>query len=121
MKFEVARTIVIGRANGRCEVCGGPGYEYSHRRTRSVGGLHQHCPCNGVWSCRTCHTKMHAGPEAAREKGLHVSRYVEVPAFVPVRFITGWWMLRCDGTGEFLPDSRVVLQDGQPLDLKIGF
>lgn len=105
MSETTARKLVRERAKGRCEVCGGPGYEYSHRRRRNIRG-HAWCPCNGVLSCRTCHAKMHAHPERARELGLHVSAFEESPSEVPVTLLVGEVRLFCDGTFEFLQGAR---------------
>lgn len=95
--LQQVRDIVIRRARGRCEVCGGPGQEFSHRRTKSVHGEHRHHACNGIWSCRRCHADMHDHPERARRLGHHVSRYKE-PWSEPVFLKGGWWLLHCDGT-----------------------
>lgn len=105
--LSVAREVVFTRARNRCEVCGGPATDYSHRRTRSVVGEHQHCPCNGIAACRTCHTRMHDHPETARGDGLHVSRYVQRPSDVPVRLKGAWWLLTCEGTMS-LTDRRAM-------------
>lgn len=96
--LSVAREVVFTRARNRCEVCGGPATDYSHRRTRSVVGEHQHCPCNGIAACRTCHDRMHKHPQAARADGLHVSRYVPRPGDKTVRLKGALWLLACDGT-----------------------
>lgn len=96
MKETRARELVRKRANGRCEVCGGRGYEYSHRRRRSIRE-HSWCPCNGLLACRTCHARMHEGPVEAQVVGWHVSIYEE-PATVPVLLAGGrYWLLDCEG------------------------
>lgn len=98
--LDAARGMVFGRSLYRCEVCGGVGREYSHRRTRAVGGEHQHCPCNALLACSADHRRMHDGPEVARRLGWHVSRYVDEPGTVPVWLPPrgGWFLLGCDGS-----------------------
>lgn len=96
MKETRARELVRKRANGRCEVCGGPGMEFSHRRRRSVRE-HRFCPCNALLACQSDHRRMHASPEEARSYGWHVSIYEE-PATVPVLLAGGrYWLLDCEG------------------------
>lgn len=98
--LESSRGYVYGRSGYRCEVCGGVGREYSHRRTRAVGGEHQHCPCNALLACSADHRRMHSSPVAARANGWHVSRYVDEPGSVPVWLPPrgGWFLLGCDGS-----------------------
>lgn len=103
MSQTTARKLVRERARGRCEVCGaGRGYQFSHRRTRSVRDAHTWCPCNGVLACATCHAKMHANPEWARSVGLHVSSFVAEPGDVPVSLVVGTVRLDCIGGVTFL-------------------
>lgn len=109
-----ARLLVRRRANNSCEVCGGPGYQFSHRRTRSVRDEHQWCPCNGLLACQTCHSVMHRNPENARAWGHHVSSFVDLPGEVPVHLLGRWWMVRCDGSYSWAPDKHVSLIDGTP-------
>lgn len=110
----MAREALLRRAGRQCEVCGGVGRDYSHRRTRSVKDAHQWCPCNAVWACRTCHDAMHAAPAQARERGHHVSRYVEEPATIPVRLRGRWFVLLCDGTKIPVADTLVRVAYGTP-------
>ena len=86
----------------RCLRCGSPNAsEYAHRRTRSVRGEHQHCPCNGAYLCRTCHQWCHANPTTALHEGFMVSRHVTDPGMVPVDTWYGTLLLRCDGDIDF--------------------
>lgn len=104
MRETKARELVRKRANGRCEVCGGNGYQYSHRRRRSVPD-HRWCPCNGLLACATCHVRMHQGPKTARTVGWHVSIFDE-PAQVPVLLFGGrYWLLDCTGNATEVMDS----------------
>jgi hypothetical protein len=98
-----ARKAVYVRSRGRCEGCGGTATDYSHRRTVAVRGQHQWCPCNALHLCRTCHRWAHDNPEAARERGWHVSRYVDDPGTVPAVTIAGTFILDCEGGGSHLP------------------
>lgn len=95
-----ARDLVRARAHHRCERCMAPAPNgaWHHRRPRSVVDEHQHCPCNGVWLCHTCHRMVHAHPEAARDTGWIVSRWVEDPGTVPVTRRFGTWQHDCHGT-----------------------
>lgn len=110
---RMARMLVTMRAHHLCEVCGGRGYEYSHRQTRGVQA-HRWCPCNAVWSCRTCHAGMHDSPVTARSQGLHVSQFAPEPSAIPVHLSVGWCLLYCDGGGDVLEDSQVVVEHGIP-------
>ena len=103
---SVARRVVFARAKNRCEVCGGPGQEFSHRRTRAVRDQYTDTPENGLCACRTCHKRMHDNPERARELGHHVSRYTKFPGGVPVYLKGAWWLLCDDGTMA-LTDRRI--------------
>lgn len=109
-----ARNTVAMRAHHLCEVCGGRGQEFSHRRTRAVRDDHLWCPCNALLSCHTCHATMHAGPVEARRVGQHVSRYIAEPATVPVQLSVGWAMLDCDGGGRVVPAEQVIDEYGTP-------
>lgn len=97
---DEARTIVKRRARWRCERCGAPapGGHWHHRRSRSVHDAHQHCACNGVWLCHTCHTWVHQNPAKAREAGWIVSRFTVNPYAVPVPTYLGERTHECDGT-----------------------
>lgn len=85
--------------------------EWHHRRTRNVVDLHQHCACNGVLLCHTCHTYLHANPEEARGHGLIVSSYEDQPFTVPYRQgLAGLWVQNlCDGTQQWVPAKRVQI------------
>jgi hypothetical protein len=66
-----------------------------------VVDAHQHCPCNGVLLCRTCHTWVHAHPLMARLAGLIVSRHVSEPWTVPISTPWGERYHDCLGTYHF--------------------
>lgn len=97
-----SRDLVKARAHHRCERCEAPAYngDWHHRRTRSVDDEHQHCPCNGVWLCRTCHRWAHDHPDEARRSGWIVSRWVNEPGTIPVHRRFGLWRHDCHGTRE---------------------
>lgn len=92
-----SRNLVKGRDFGRCIRCAGRGTAWHHRRSRSVVDEHTHCPCNGVWLCKTCHDWVHAHPFEARTAGWIVSRHVEQPSDEPVDSHFGTLLLMCDG------------------------
>lgn len=58
---------------------------------------HQHCTCNGVWLCPTCHTQVHARPFDSRSKGWIVSRHQAQPGSVPAKSHFGELILECNG------------------------
>lgn len=91
--------MVRQRDRHRCQRCGSPTPrgQFHHRRTRAVVDKHQHCACNGIWLCHTCHTWIHANPVKARDTGFIVSRYVEVPATVPAQTWMGLRHQHCNG------------------------
>lgn len=93
-----SRLIVGDRDRNRCVRCGGRGYEWHHRRTRAVRDVHQHCACNGVLLCRTCHTWVHQHPAEARPLGLIVSKFNATPFAIPVVTVWGTRFHDCDGT-----------------------
>jgi hypothetical protein len=100
-----ARVIVRERAMARCERCGMPvmpGHVH-HRRSRSVHDRHQHCACNLVLLCGTCHSWAHAHPVLATGDGWLVSKFVTEPGTVAVG--THWGIRRhgCYGDYTFQP------------------
>jgi hypothetical protein len=100
------RSLVKVRDNWCCVRCGMPGAEWHHRRSRSVRDDHQHCTCNGIWLCSTCHVWAHAHPFEARNTGLIVSRH-SMPGDEPVLCaVRGWVVLTCAGEVEFATDPR---------------
>lgn len=104
---EFARQAVLERDLLRCARCAGPGREIHHRRSRSVKGAHQHCPCNLILLCGRgnvdgCHGYVHSHPEEARGTGLIVSRHVIEPATIPIRMWNGEIVVRCDGSMSWL-------------------
>jgi hypothetical protein len=101
---ERSRKLVRVREMNKCLRCamGSQALQWHHRRSRSVRDPHQHCPCNGVLLCPTCHEWVHKHPFEARGLGLIVSRHTAVPGTVPV------WshhhpalLLKCAGGFEF--------------------
>lgn len=86
------RTAVKVREGMRCLRCGGAGTDWHHRRTRSVKDEHQHCQCNGILLCRTCHSWVHGHPFQARRFGWIVSRHTERPAETPILLRSGDWV-----------------------------
>jgi hypothetical protein len=105
------RALVRDRSRGRCFRCNGPGVDWHHRRSRRVVLPHRHCPCNGLWLCRTCHDEAHAEPERARVNGVIVSQWMDEPSMVPVMDAHGWWQLLCNGKYEPLT-LREIMTDG---------
>lgn len=99
----LSRTIVKDRENVRCCRCGTPSPlgEWHHRRSRRVVDVHQHCPCNGVWLCRTCHVWVHANPMHARRTGFIVSMHNSEPENVPVFTPWGTRFHDCHGNTEY--------------------
>jgi len=94
-----SREQVKDRDDGQCVRCGVSGSEWSHRRPRAVSGGHfQHCPCNGLWLCSTCHQWCHAHPVQARETGFFVSSHEDAPYAIPVKTFYGWHTFDCDGS-----------------------
>lgn len=74
------------------------GTAWHHRRSRSVRDDHQHCPCNGITLCATCHAWVHAHPLDARRGGWIVSRAEPTPWKVPCKAEADHWMnLDCFG------------------------
>ena len=96
---ETARTLVKQRARFRCERCRVPcpGGHWHHRRSRLVRDEHQHCPCNGVWLCPTCHEWAHGHPFEARGSGWIVTKFNEEPSKVPTLSVYGETFYDCAG------------------------
>lgn len=94
-----SRQLVHRRDLGRCFRCGSPARSgaWHHRRGKAVPGQHQHCPCNGIWLCNTCHTWVHGHPFEARAKGWIVTRHQEFPGAEPAQSHFGVLLLDCDG------------------------
>lgn len=98
-----SRQLLRQRDEGQCVRCGsGQGSQWHHRRRRGIKGGHfQHCACNGVTLCPTCHTWVHANPALARERGFIVSAHIDEPNAVPVDAFYGKVLLDCDGTTRY--------------------
>lgn len=94
-----SRRLVETRDAYHCVRCGIPTMagQWHHRRSRSVRDEHQHCPCNGIWLCATCHKWVHEHPFEARGHGWIVSRH-KLPNAEPLQNMRfGWVMLTCSG------------------------
>jgi hypothetical protein len=108
---ERSRNLVRVRQMNKCFRCdtGNPS-GWHHRRSRSVRDLHQHCPCNGVLLCSSCHRWVHAHPFEARGLGLIVSRHVAEPWSVPasVPYTINTVLLTCEGETEWSGEEVTV-------------
>jgi len=93
-----SRDVVKLRDMGQCVRCGGGGSAWHHRRRRNVADVHQHCPCNGVLLCTTCHTWVHAHPFEAKGKGFIVSAHEPSPWTIPVQAHFSRISLDCEGS-----------------------
>lgn len=100
-----SRNLVRARDRFLCVRCGCTGRHWHHRRSRAVHDEHEHCTCNGVWLCASCHSWVHTNPFLARTEGLIVSRYQE-PASVAMRTVYGQVLPDCDGGFVYLDDRR---------------
>jgi hypothetical protein len=109
-----ARKIVGQRDNWRCGRCGVKASDWHHRRSRRVRDVHQHCACNGIMLCRTCHGWAHDNPEIAQMVGMIVRQFQPRPWRIPVRRLDGWWLQRCVGIGVPIEDICVSLVDNVP-------
>jgi hypothetical protein len=104
---------VVARDFGLCNYCAMNGYEVHHRRSRRVADDHQHCLCNLLLMCRTCHAGAHVSDNArARLEGYIVTQWEKEPMWVPMITIVGgmpyWQMTTCDGRAPALCDREVV-------------
>lgn len=99
------REQVKARESGRCLRCQGRGAEWHHRRSRRVTGDHQHCTCNGVWLCNTCHRWAHAKPARAFDTGFVVSTFITEPSRIAVTTLRGDIYLDCDGRYQDQPNG----------------
>jgi 5-methylcytosine-specific restriction endonuclease McrA len=52
--WKALRAEAKARANGRCEICGGPGSQADHRVALALGGAFAD-PQNIQWLCAACH------------------------------------------------------------------
>lgn len=94
---ELSRTLVRARDKDLCVRCRMPGSAWHHRKGRRERE-HQHCACNGIILCDTCHRWVHDNPLVARLKGWIVSRHVDHPGGVPIEHaLYGWVTLDCEG------------------------
>lgn len=103
MKFPLkVRELILRRAAGRCEICGGtmPMPQIHHRRPRGMGGsVDPACgtPANALAIHPQCHRRVEVNREDATERGWIVLQGAD-PARVPVRLWDGYWMLATDGS-----------------------
>ena len=110
-----SREIVAKRSLGRCERCAGMGAEWHHRRRRLIKDEHQHCPCNGVWLCRKCHSWVHANPTRAIASGFILPGTVAEPSKVAVLRSNAWWAaFFCDGDYVTVEDTELAVSQGVP-------
>ena len=95
--------LVIARAAGYCERCGGPALEsmaLHHRKLKSRGG--KDTPSNLIWVHHSCHNlatdSIHLAPKEATAKGYMVSSWQdpeETPMLTPEGLMV---LLLNDGT-----------------------
>lgn len=100
------RALVLDRAGGRCEGCGGYAeLELHHRQYRSRGGKHsaENIVALCGWGNHTgCHGIAHSGRRGT-QLGWAVASWND-PAVVPVKFHQGWVVLRSDGSAHPMPE-----------------
>ena len=96
-----ARRLVRLRDFDKCVRCSGKAAAWHHRRRRAVDDDHQHCTCNGILLCHTCHLWVHAHPFEARRFGFVVSSHESFPGNVPVLAYFSMIRLDCTGTYEW--------------------
>ena len=102
--------IVLERADGYCEVCGGTAQEsmaLHHRKLKSRGG--KDSPANLIWIHHGCHNlktdSIHLNPEKAEQKGYMVPSWQE-PNEVPINLPDGKFALLLDnGTKKILGEG----------------
>jgi len=92
--------LVIARAAGYCERCGGPALEsmaLHHRKLKSRGG--KDTPSNLIWIHHSCHNlatdSIHLAPKEATAKGFMVSSWQD-PAQTPMLTPEGLMVLLAD-------------------------
>mgnify|MGYP001613739846 CR=1 FL=1 len=73
--YRAAKAELAERTSGRCEArlegCTGQGQDTHHVKARGRGG--PLLPEDGqqlLYTCRNCHSAIHASPRQARERGL---------------------------------------------------
>lgn len=81
-----SRETVKARDHGRCARCRGYGWQWHHRRSKSVRDWLTHSPANGVLLCSACHVWVHANPGQAQASGFIVSRWKD-PRRVPIQHV----------------------------------
>jgi len=111
-----SRTVVAERDRRYCVRCTGQGTDLHHRRKRSVRDAHQHCACNLVTLCRTCHSWAHAHPMAAAEQGYIVMTWVDEPQLVRVKAWWGWVEMDCEGESIWRPGPSTSGPNNEIMD-----
>lgn len=107
--------LVRDREGGHCLRCSGRGGEWHHRgRRRERRSEHQHCACNGVWLCLTCHRWAHQHPVQAKAQGYIVASTELEPSSVAVVAWDGPVKLTCDGAALALTGANVAMDGGSP-------
>lgn len=103
------RKLVMARGDNHCERCGKTitgAYSIHHRKPRGMGGTKDpaaNSPSNLVLLCGSattpdgCHTSVERFRQAAITTGFIVTRTAD-PETVPIKLVTGWYLLRPDGT-----------------------
>lgn len=92
---DKARALVMQRDRSACVACGAMASEVMHRVRRREGG---HRLSNLALGCRTCHSRAHANPGWAMERGYILSAVAEVdPSSEPMLTWRGWVLLDDDG------------------------
>lgn len=106
MSETEARRLVDLRSGGRCEGCGRPATNFSHRCARSGGGLW--LASNGLKLCGSgttgCHGWIGANPVPAEVVGWRVlsgEHPTDVPVWIRSPFLVGWH--RLDDAGVYDP------------------
>ena len=105
MKFSTkAKTLILKRARGKCEICGVSciNGQIHHRRPRGMGGSKSASTgsaANGVLLHPACHLKVETNRNEALNRGWLV-RQGNDPEVEPFRRYDGWFLFKADGTAE---------------------
>jgi hypothetical protein len=105
---QQCKSLVLARAGGRCERCGGIGKSYHHRKKRSQGG--EWSADNVVFLCghgtAGCHGWIEHNANKAEEEGWHVRPWQD-PEDIPIKYRRTEWL-------SLLPDGEVV--ESEPVE-----